>query len=106
MTLLGGGPFFTSVPSGVGGGRDCLFRSNEHYRAVLQQEKRDGRAGAPVRLAHGAERALRVGVSQLRHFLERLQQRYLENVPTIARAEREHARRPRNCARRTPSSAT
>jgi len=38
-TVLGGGPFFTSVPSGrVGGARDCLFRSNDHYReAVVQQ---------------------------------------------------------------------
>jgi hypothetical protein len=42
-TVLGGGPFFTSVPSGrVGGARDCLFRSNDHYReAVVQQEQRD-----------------------------------------------------------------
>ena len=94
-TLLGGGPFFTSVPSGrVGGGRDCLFRSNEHYReAVLGQEKRDAselERRCDRRLAP-AERS-RVGVSQLRHFLERLlQQRYLENVPTIVPTlEREH----------------
>jgi hypothetical protein len=94
-TLLGGGPFFTSVPSGrVGGGRDCLFRSNEHYReAVLQQEKRDAselERRCDRRMAP-SERS-RVGVSQLRHFLERLlQQRYLENVPTIVPVlEREH----------------
>ena len=94
-TLLGGGPFFTSVPSGrVGGGRDCLFRSNEHYReAVLGQEKRDAselERRCDRRLAP-SERS-RVGVSQLRHFLERLlQQRYLENVPTIVPTlEREH----------------
>ena len=94
-TLLGGGPFFTSVPSGrVGGGRDCMFRSNEHYReAVVAQEKRD-----TSELERRCDRRMapnersRVGVSQLRHFLERLlQQRYLENVPTIVPTlEREH----------------
>jgi hypothetical protein len=95
QTLLGGGPFFTSVPSGrVGGGRDCLFRSNEQYReAVAQQEKKDTgelERRCDRRLAPN-ERS-RVGVSQLRHFLERLlQQRYLENVPTIVPTlEREH----------------
>jgi GTPase SAR1 family protein len=94
-TLLGGGPFFTSVPSGrVGGSRDCLFRSNEHYReAVVQQEKRDTAEleRRCDRRLHSSERS-RVGVSQLRHFLERLlQQRYLENVPTIVPVlEREH----------------
>ena len=83
------------MPSGrVGGGRDCLFRSNEHYReAVLQQEKRDAselERRCDRRMAP-SERS-RVGVSQLRHFLERLlQQRYLENVPTIVPVlEREH----------------
>ena len=87
QTLLGGGPFFTSVPSGrVGGSRDCLFRSNDHYlEAVVQQEKRDSAEleRRCDRRLHSSERS-RVGVSQLRHFLERLlQQRYLENVPTI-----------------------
>ena len=95
QTLLGGGPFFTSVPSGrVGGSRDCLFRSNDHYReAVVQQEKRDSAEleRRCDRRLHSSERS-RVGVSQLRHFLERLlQQRYLENVPTIVPVlEREH----------------
>lgn len=32
-TPLGGGPFFTSVPSGrVGNSRESLYRSNDHYR--------------------------------------------------------------------------
>ena len=94
-TLLGGGPFFTSVPSGrVGGGRDCLFRSNEHYReAVVRQEQADTNEleRRCDRRLTGNERS-HVGVSQLRHFLERLlQQRYLENVPTIVPVlEREH----------------
>lgn len=94
-TVLGGGPFFTSVPSGrVGLHRDSQYRSNEHYReAVLGREQKD-----IVDLERRMDRQLgsqersRVGVSQLRFFLERLlQQRYLENVPTIVPVlEREH----------------
>ena len=84
------------MPSGrVGGSRDSLFRSNEHYReAVVQREQADI-AELERRLGDTAldpaERS-RIGVSQLRHFLERLlQQRYLENVPTIVPVlEREH----------------
>ena len=78
---LGGGPFFSSVPSGrVGLSREALFRSNDHYReAVLNQELADI-AEVEKRLdrrLEGAERG-RVGVSQLRQFLERLlQRRYL-----------------------------
>ena len=92
---LGGGPFFTSVPSGrVGPSREALFRTNDQYRdAVLQQEASDI-AALEARLDRrldGAERA-RIGVSQLRQFLERLlQRRYLENVPTIVPVlEKEH----------------
>ena len=92
---LGGGPFFTSVPSGrVGPSREALFRTNDQYRdAVLQQEAGDI-AALETRLDRrldGAERA-RIGVSQLRQFLERLlQRRYLENVPTIVPVlEKEH----------------
>ena len=94
-SVLGGGPFFSSVPSGrVGLQRDSQFRSNDHYReAVLEREQRDiaeleRRLDRPL---NSQERS-RVGVSQLRFFLERLlQQRYLENVPTIVPVlEREH----------------
>lgn len=94
-TVLGGGPFFSSVPSGrVGLSRDSQYRSNDHYReAVLEREQND-----IVELERRLDRRLsshergRVGVSQLRFFLERLlQQRYLENVPTIVPVlEREH----------------
>ena len=94
-TVLGGGPFFSSVPSGrVGLSRDSLYRSNDHYReAVLKREQED-----IIELERRLDRRLtsqergRVGVSQLRFFLERLlQQRYLENVPTIVPVlEREH----------------
>lgn len=92
---LGGGPFFTSVPSGrVGPSRESLFRTNEAYRdAVLTQEASD-----VISLEDRLDRRLepgersRLGVSQLRMFLERLlQRRYLENVPTIVPVlEREH----------------
>ena len=93
--MLGGGPFFTSVPSGrVGLSRDSMFRSNDHFReAVVQREQAD-----IVELERRLDRRLepseraRSGLSQLRHFLERLlQQRYLDNVPTIVPVlEREH----------------
>ena len=34
-SILGGSPFFTSVPSGrVGHTRECVFRSDEHFRGV------------------------------------------------------------------------
>lgn len=34
-SILGGSPFFTSVPSGrVGHTRESVFRSDEHFRAV------------------------------------------------------------------------
>ena len=94
-TVLGGGPFFSSVPSGrVGLARDSKYRSNDHYReAVLEREQHD-----IAELERRLDRHLsshergRIGVSQLRFFLERLlQQRYLENVPTIVPVlEREH----------------
>ena len=94
-SVLGSGPFFSSVPSGrVGLARDSQYRSNDHYReAVLEREQKD-----IAELERRLDRHLtvqergRVGVSQLRFFLERLlQQRYLENVPTIVPVlEREH----------------
>mmetsp|Transcript_3618 Transcript_3618/g.13104 ORF Transcript_3618/g.13104 Transcript_3618/m.13104 type:complete len:836 (-) Transcript_3618:783-3290(-) len=95
-TILGGSPFYTSVPSGrVGVSRDAVFRSNDHFREAVaareandvhQLEKKLGR-----KLDGHAERN-RVGVSQLRRFLEQLlQQKYFENVPSIVPLlEREH----------------
>jgi len=95
-TILGGSPFYTSVPSGrVGISKDAVFRSNDHFREavasreasdVAQLEKKVGR-----KLDAGSERS-RVGVSQLRRFLEQLlQQKYFENVPSIVPLlEREH----------------
>ncbi|KAK9918350.1 hypothetical protein WJX75_003404 [Coccomyxa subellipsoidea] len=85
--MLGGCPFFTSVPSGrVGNAKDAIFRSNEHFReAVGERENLDVQEleHRLDRRLEGAERA-RIGVTQLRRFLEQLlQRRYLENVPSI-----------------------
>ncbi|CAI5980210.1 unnamed protein product [Closterium sp. NIES-64] len=80
-------PFFTSVPSGrVGSGSDAVFMTDDDFRdAVARREMSDlaaleDKMGRPL---SDDERA-RVGVSQLRLFLEQmLQQRYLESVPYI-----------------------
>ncbi|GBF91812.1 dynamin ARC5 [Raphidocelis subcapitata] len=85
--MLGGAPFFTSVPSGrVGAARDAVFRSNEHFREALagreaadvaELEGKMGRKLSRHELSH-------IGVQQLRRFLEQvLQRRYLDNVPSI-----------------------
>jgi hypothetical protein len=92
---LGGGPFFTSVPSGrVGTSREALFRTNEAFREAVAGQEAADLAAVEARLDRrldGNDRA-RLGVSQLRGFLERLlQRRYLENVPTIVPVlEQEH----------------
>ena len=92
---LGGGPFFTSVPAGrVGAHRECVFRTNEQYREAVARQEAADLAQVEQRLGRtldGSERA-RLGVSQLRSFLERLlQRRYLEHVPHIVPVlEKEH----------------
>ena len=69
-TILGGSPFYTSVPSGrVGISRDAVFRSNDHFREAVasreandvhQLEKKLGR-----KLDHGTERS-RIGGKPIR----------------------------------------
>lgn len=67
-----------SVPSGrVGNAKDAIFRSNEHFREALRdREDRD-----VTELEHRLDRRLekaeraRIGVGQLRRFLEQLLQR-------------------------------
>ena len=67
-----------SVPSGrVGNAKDAIFRSNEHFReAVTERENQD-----VIELEHRLDRKLekaersRIGVTQLRRFLEQLLQR-------------------------------
>lgn len=85
--VLGGGPFFTSVPSGrVGTVRDAVFRTNEHFRDALAQQEHHDVSELERRLDRRLEpsEASHVGVSQLRRYLEKLlRKRYLENVPSI-----------------------
>lgn len=86
-SVLGGGPFFTSVPSGrVGSGRGAAFRSNEHFREALAVQEQHDVTELERRMDRRLDAAERshIGVSQLRRFLEKLlQRRYLENVPSI-----------------------
>ncbi|KAL4857467.1 Dynamin-like protein ARC5 [Chlorella vulgaris] len=100
-TMLGGSPFFTSVPSGrVGNSKDAIFRSNEHFREAVADREALDVAELESRLGRKLERAerARIGVGQLRRFAEHLlQRRYLENVPTIVPVlEKEY----RNASRR------
>ena len=67
-----------SVPSGrVGNAKDAIFRSNEHFRQAVG-EREDCDVGE---LEHRLDRKLekaeraRIGVGQLRRFLEQLLQR-------------------------------
>ncbi|RMZ55499.1 hypothetical protein APUTEX25_000082 [Auxenochlorella protothecoides] len=86
-TMLGGSPFFTSVPSGrVGNSQDAIFRSNEHFRQAVAEREALDVAELESRLGRrlGPGERSRIGVGQLRRFAEHLlQRRYLENVPTI-----------------------
>eukprot|EP00899_Mesostigma_viride_P005649 jgi/Mesvir1/15085/Mv14727-RA.1 len=87
IRLLGGRPFFTSVPSGrVGTDGTSVFRTHDEFKeAVAMRESMDVRELERIvdRGVTPEERA-HIGISRLRVFLEQLlQQQYLENVPTI-----------------------
>lgn len=77
----------SSVPSGrVGNTKDAIFRSNEHFMEAVGERESIDVAELEARLGRRLDRAerARIGVGQLRRFLEHLlQRRYLENVPTI-----------------------
>jgi hypothetical protein len=66
------------VPSGrVGNAKDAIFRSNEHFRGAVGEREAADVAELEHRLdrrLEPAERA-RIGVTQLRRFLEQLLQR-------------------------------
>eukprot|EP00959_Pyramimonas_sp_CCMP1952_P312424 6539342-Pyramimonas_sp.AAC.6 len=48
-SILGGSPFFTSVPSGrVGHTRDCMFHSDEHFRAAVWEQVKPGTLHVPL----------------------------------------------------------
>ncbi|KAI8476585.1 MAG: P-loop containing nucleoside triphosphate hydrolase protein [Monoraphidium minutum] len=86
-SMLGGAPFFTSVPSGrVGAARDAVFRSNDHFRDALAAREAADVSELEAKLGRKLSRheASHIGVQQLRGFLEQvLQRRYLDNVPSI-----------------------
>lgn len=75
------------MPSGrVGNTKDAIFRSNEHFMEAVGERESIDVAELEARLGRRLDRAerARIGVGQLRRFLEHLlQRRYLENVPTI-----------------------
>lgn len=86
-TILGRRPFFTSVPSGrVGAGPGATYRSNDDFREAVKRQEEGDLYELQARLGRelSAPEQERVGVFQLRLFLEQLLQRkYLEHVPII-----------------------
>nr|BAH23792.1 dynamin-related protein 5B-2 [Physcomitrium patens] len=85
--ILSGSPFFTSVPSGrVGTSRDCIYRSNDHFREAIALQEAKDIAVLEEKLDRQLtkEEQAHIGVSRLRLFLEQLLQRqYMDSVPSI-----------------------
>ncbi|KAK1299844.1 Dynamin-like protein ARC5 [Acorus calamus] len=85
--ILGDRPFFTSVPSGrVGNGRDTVYRSNDEFKQAVSLRELEDVALLEDKLGRtlSREERSRIGVSNLRLFLEELlQKRYMDNVPQI-----------------------
>uniref|UniRef100_A0A0D3HS18 Dynamin-type G domain-containing protein n=1 Tax=Oryza barthii TaxID=65489 RepID=A0A0D3HS18_9ORYZ len=94
-SLLGDYPFFTSVPSGrVGSCHEAVFRSNEEFKKAISLRELEDVASLEDKLGRGLtkEEKNRIGVSNLRLFLEELlRKRYIESVPLIIPLlEKEH----------------
>lgn len=94
-SLLGDSPFFTSVPSGrVGSCHEAVFRSNEEFKKAISLRELDDVTSLEDKLGRSLtrEEMNRIGVSNLRLFLEELlQNRYIESVPSIIPLlEKEH----------------
>ncbi|KAF0888179.1 hypothetical protein E2562_010867 [Oryza meyeriana var. granulata] len=94
-SLLGDSPFFTSVPSGrVGSCHEAVFRSNEEFKKSISLRELEDIASLEDKLGRGLtkEEKNRIGVSNLRLFLEELlKKRYIESVPLIIPLlEKEH----------------
>ncbi|KAJ8479100.1 hypothetical protein OPV22_022827 [Ensete ventricosum] len=85
--LLGGSPFFTSVPSGrVGSASEAIYRSNEEFKKAICLREMEDIVALEEKLGRSLskEERSRIGVSSLRFFLEELlQKRYMDNVPLI-----------------------
>ncbi|KAL6905521.1 hypothetical protein ACP4OV_003122 [Aristida adscensionis] len=95
VSLLGDSPFFTSVPSGrVGSCNEAVFRSNEEFKKAISLRESEDIASIEDKLGRSLTREEkdRIGVSNLRLFLEELlQKRYIESVPLIIPLlEKEH----------------
>ncbi|KAM3273448.1 hypothetical protein ACQJBY_042976 [Aegilops geniculata] len=94
-SILGDSPFFTSVPSGrVGSCHEAVFRSNEEFKKAILLRELDDVTSLEDKLGRSLtrEEKNRIGVSNLRLFLEELlQNRYIESVPSIIPLlEKEH----------------
>ena len=66
------------MPSGrVGNSKDAIFRSNEHFREAVAEREAMDVAELEARLQRRLDKAerARIGVGQLRRFLEQLLQR-------------------------------
>ncbi|KAG8093430.1 hypothetical protein GUJ93_ZPchr0012g19473 [Zizania palustris] len=95
VSLLGDSPFFTSVPSGrVGSCRESVFRSNEEFKKAISLRELEDIASLEDKLGRALTKVEknRIGVSNLRLFLEELlKKRYIESVPLIIPLlEKEH----------------
>ncbi|XP_014758379.1 dynamin-like protein ARC5 isoform X2 [Brachypodium distachyon] len=100
-SLLGDSPFFTSVPSGrVGSCHEAVFRSNEEFKKAISLREFEDVASLEDKLGRSLtkEEKNRIGLSNLRLFLEELlQKRYIESVPSIIPLlEKEHRAATRN----------
>ncbi|KAM0888482.1 hypothetical protein ACQ4PT_028310 [Festuca glaucescens] len=76
-SLLGDSPFFTSVPSGrVGSCHEAVFRSNEDFKKAISLRQLDDVTSLEDKLGRSLtrEEKNRMGVSNLRLFLEELLQ--------------------------------
>ncbi|CAN6476158.1 unnamed protein product [Victoria cruziana] len=86
-SILGGSPFFTSVPSGrVGCGHESVFRSNDEFKQAITLREIQDIASLEEKLGRplSKDEKSKIGVSSLRMFLEELlQRRYMDSVPLI-----------------------
>ncbi|KAH9752237.1 Dynamin-like protein ARC5 [Citrus sinensis] len=81
--ILGGSPFFTSVPSGrVGTGHDSVYSSNEEFKQAIFIREMEDITSLEEKLGRSLSKQerSRIGVSKLRSFLEELLQK---SVPMI-----------------------
>eukprot|EP00252_Welwitschia_mirabilis_P024347 TRINITY_DN718_c0_g1_i3.p1 TRINITY_DN718_c0_g1~~TRINITY_DN718_c0_g1_i3.p1 ORF type:complete len:818 (-),score=163.91 TRINITY_DN718_c0_g1_i3:244-2697(-) len=85
--ILGGTPFFTSVPAGrVGTNPDAVYMSNEQFKEAVTLREADDIAALEEKLGRqlAKEELSRIGVSKLKGFLEEiLLRRYIYSVSYV-----------------------